>query len=241
MKVTVVGTSCTWFKRKNTSFIIDDDIVLDVPEGAYKDIVNTINIFDIKGVLITHLHTDHCLNLHVITTRYIRENHGRKEPLKVYCPKGTLDKILEMNRLFYGGPDEADKEKYVGKVEFVDLEDGLTFELGKYVVTAYKVEHGRPETFGFVFKEKNGVAVGFSADTKDCENLHKILEDSNYAFVEMSTMTPHHAHLSADEFVALSKKYPNTKMYPVHTSDAAQEFCVKNGLNYLVDGQIVEF
>lgn len=241
MKVTVVGTSCTWFKRNNTSYIIDDDILLDVPEGSYKDIVKNIDIISLKGVLISHLHTDHALDLHIITTRFMRENHGRTTPLKIYAPKGTFDKIIGLHKLFYASDDECEKESYAGKVEFIDIEDGMTFDIGEYNVTVYKVEHGKPESFAFSFKDKNGKVVGFSGDTRVCDNLHKMLDVSNYAFVEMSAVKPHMAHISINEFVELSNKYENVKMFPVHTSDECQEFAIKKGLNYLVDGQELEF
>lgn len=241
MKVTVVGTSCTWFKRKNTSFVIDDDIIFDMPEGSYKDIIKLIDIFKTKAVLISHLHSDHCLNLHVVTTRHIRENHGRTEALKVYCPKGTLERLIEMNKMFYSGKDECDASKYEGFVEFVYLEDGMTFKVGEYTVTAYKMEHGLPETYGFTFTDTNGMTVGFSADTRVCDNLHNILNKSKFAFVEMAAVQPHHAHVCTNEFVELVNEHKDTKIYPVHTSDAAQEFAEKNGLNYLQDGQVLEF
>lgn len=241
MKVTVIGTSCTWFKRKNTSFLIDDDIVFDVPEGAYKDIISLTDLFKLKGVIISHLHTDHCLNLHVITTRYIRENHGRTEPLKIYCPKGTLEKLIEMNKIYYSSKDECDAKSYEGVVDFVYLEDGMTFKVGEYDVTAYKMEHGLPETYGFSFTDKKGLTVGFSADTRVCENLCKMLEKSNFAFVEMAAVKPHHAHICINEFEELLKKYNKTKIYPVHTSDDCQEYAKQHGMNYLEDGQILEF
>ena len=241
MKVTVIGTSCTWFKRKNTSYIIDDDIIFDVPEGAYKDIIKLIDIFKTKCVIISHLHTDHCLNLHVIATRHMRENHGRTERLRIYAPEGALDKMVEMNRIFYGAADVVTKECYNERVEFIDLKDGMTFKEGEYTISVYKMDHGKPESFGFKFTDKNGLSVGFSGDTKVCENLHKMLEKLDYAFVEMSTVKPHATHISTDEFVELSKKYKKTKMFPVHTSDEAQNFAVNKGLNYLNDGQVVEF
>jgi len=195
----------------------------------------------LKCVLISHMHTDHALNLHAITTRHIREKHGRVEPLRVYAPKGSFDILLDMNKLFYGTEDEITKERYRGFVEFIELEDGMSFVEGEYTITAYKMEHGKPETFGFVFKDKKGVVVGFSADTKVCVNLHKILEQSNYAFVEMSATKELPTHISTKEFVELVKKYDKVKMYPVHTSDSAQEFAVQNGLNYLEDGSVLEF
>lgn len=240
MKVTVVGTSCTWFKRKNTSFLIDDDIVFDVPEGAYKDIINLTDLFKIKHVIISHMHTDHALDLHIILTRFMRECKN-KEPLKVYAPKGSFDRILETNKLFYSSEDEYTKEFYDGKVEFVDLEDGMNIQMGEYNVTAYKVEHGRPESYGFTFTNKKGTTVGFSGDTKVCENLHKLIDKSNFAFVEFASVEPHRSHICIRDFEELLKKYKNTKIYPVHTSDKTQDYSIANKFNYLEDGQVLEF
>ena len=79
----------------------------------------------------------------------------------------------------------------------------------------------------------------FSADTKMCDNLIKIIERSNYGFIEMASSTPSKTHISIDEFIELSKKYPSTKMYPVHTNDHTQEYAENNGLNALYDGQVL--
>ena len=241
MKVTVVGTSCSWFTRKNTSYLIDDDIVFDVPEGAYKDLINLTDIMKLKCILISHVHTDHALGLHVITTRYIRENNRRTEPLRIYAPKGFFDLLVQMNKMFLGGDDEFNKEAYKGRVEFIDLEDGMSFTESEYNITAYKMEHGKPETYGFVFTDKKQTSVGFSSDTRICDNLHKLLDKSNHAFVEMAAMKQHPKHICCDEFCDLLKKYPSTKFYPVHTSDETQKFAVDKGLNYLEDGQVLNF
>lgn len=243
MKVNVVGTSCTWFKRKNTSYVIDDKIVFDIPEGAYKDVLNIVDdIFNVEAVIISHLHTDHAENLHAIATRYIREKPEGVKPLKVYGPKETLEKLIAFNKLFYGGKDECDEASYVGKVEFISIYDGMTFKLSEYDVTVYKMFHGDEiECFGFSFTDKKGTTVGFSADTTVCENLHKMLQKSNFAFVEMSAVNKHRTHISIPEFVELTKQYKNVKIFPVHTNDECQEYAIKNNFNYLTDGQILEF
>ena len=241
MKVTVIGTSCTWFTRKNTSYLIDDDIIFDMPEGSYKDIIKLMDIYKTRCVLLSHLHTDHALNLHALTTRHIREKTGRLEPLRIYSPKGTFDKLIALHEMFDSGEDECKKESYDGKVEFIDLYDGMTFEEGEYTITAYKMQHGKPETFGFVFQNKKGLVVGFSADTCICDNLHNILKRSNYAFVEMASIRPSDTHISAEEFSNLIKQYPNVKLYPVHTCDKCQQYAIDHGFNYLNDGDVLNF
>lgn len=242
MKVKVFGTSCSWFKRNNTSFLIDDDIVFDVPSGAYKYISRETDITKLRCIIITHFHSDHFADFHLFATNYMRFLHkGRKEKLRVYAPKGILDLLVNINKLMFGGVDECDKEQLSANVDYIELFDGMTFEEGEYKITAYKVEHGRPETYGFSFCDKNGKIVSFSADTARCENLDKMLQNADYAFVEMSAPTQHKTHLSIEDFENLVKEFSNTKIFAIHTCDECQEYAIKNNLNYVNDGDEFEF
>ena len=69
-----------------------------------------------------------------------------------------------------------------------------------------------------------------------CDNLHKMLETADVAFVEMSDTKLHRSHLSVGEFLEIEKKYKNAKFYPIHTSDACQKYAIENNMNYVNDG-----
>ena len=239
MKVYLLGTSCTWFKRNNTSFILDDKILFDTPDGSYKQVIRKMNIFDIKSVYISHFHSDHFTDLQVVTTRFMREGkkNGVKEKLNVYCPKGTLEHLIEFNKMIFAGEDECAAETLTENINFIEVCDGDEFEDLGYKVKVYEMDHGKVYCQGYTFTDERDITVGFTADTKACENLNKMLENSSFAFVDMAAISPHHSHLHADAFVELTKKYKNCKMYPVHTSDAAQEFAEENGLNAVYDDQ----
>lgn len=237
MKVFAVGTSCTWFKRNSTSFIIDDKILFDTPAGSYKDIIKLIDIFKLDGIVLSHFHADHFGDFPVFATRFMRysERVGRTKNLKVYGQKGVLDKLVAVNTLLGGAEDECDRESLQKFIDFVEVSDGDEFELSGYKIKVFSVDHGRNACLGFVFEGENGKNVGFSADTKECDGLHKILEKSNVAFVDMASIVPAKAHLHCERFVELQNEYPNCRMYPVHTSDECQEFAKNNGLNVLND------
>lgn len=240
MKVRVLGTSCTWYERENTCYLIDDKIMLDFSSGAYKVMIKYVTPFDIDAVLITHQHLDHIGDLRVLLAKTVWFSEKRKSKLKVFSPKGTLQKTIALNKLFYASHEEQSSKLMKKVVDFVDLKDGMTFELGEYFVTVYKMEHGAPETFGFTFKDKSGKVVGFSADTEVCENLHKILSCSDAAFVEVSLSKKRNLHISTDEFVELVKSYPNCKIFPVHTTDDTQNFVEANDLNALHDEDLID-
>lgn len=241
MKLKVLGTSCTWFVRNNTSFVIDDEIVFDLPSGNYKLLEDYIEIMKTNCAIISHFHSDHFGDFRILTTKMSRhfEKYGRTEKFRVYGPKGIVQRIIDVNRLFCAAPDETNERSLTEHIDFFELEDGFEFEECGYKIKAFKMEHGIPETFGFTFTDKNGKVVAFSSDTKMCDNLHKLLEKADVAFVEMSSTVAHKTHLSIAEFEELEKKYSNAKFFAVHTSDKCQEYAIKNGLNYLNDGDLL--
>ncbi len=240
MKLIVVGTSCTWFKRYNTSFIIDDEALFDVPEGNYEHILRFIDVMKLKWIFISHLHTDHAAGLHIITTRFLRETKDKNKRLRIYAPKETAETIVKYCTIFNGAPEERDLNLLKEKIEFIDLYDGMEFEESEYKIKVKKMNHGSVECYGLIFEDKKtGKVISFSSDTKDCSALHEMLSVSNYSFVDMAANKPSKSHLTNIEFVELEKKYKNCKMFPVHTNDVCQEFAIKNNLNYLKDGQVL--
>lgn len=237
MKVFAVGTGCTWFQRNNTSFIIDERILFDTPSGSYKDIIRKIDIFKLDGIIVSHFHADHFGDFPVFATRFMRESErqGRTKNLKVYGPRSVLDKLVALNQLLCGGLDECDRELLQKHIDFVDVVDGDEFELSGYKVKAINVDHGRVACLGYTFTDETGKTVGFSGDTKECEGLHKILESSDFAFVDMASLEPVKTHLDTKRFMELQKEYPNCKMFPVHTSDECKVFAEENNLCIIND------
>ena len=214
-------------------------MLFDVSEGNYKSIIGSVDIYDIKWIYISHIHTDHASDLHIITTRHIRENNSRKEKLRIYGPKGLAETVVAYNKLYNAAEDEMDLDLLKSKIDFIEIYDGKEFEEGEYKLKVFKMEHCGVDCFGLMFKDKNGKVVSFSADTVVCDNLEKMLGSSNYAFVDMAASKPSKSHITNLEFVELEKKYKNCKMFPVHTNDECQEYAIKNNLNYLEDGQIL--
>ena len=233
MKVYVVGSGCTWFERKNSSYILDDNMLLDMPEESYKKIIGLIDIFKLKTVFITHFHTDHFFGMHILITRIMREWKERKmkHRLKVYGPKGTLERLVMINKVVFGGDDECDPKALSEPIDFIDVQDGDEFEENGYKVKVFALDHGKVYSQGYIFEDKNGKVVAFTGDTKDCKRLHEMLDESNVAFVDMALVKPWNSHLDAKSFQKLEKEYPNCKMIAVHTSDESLEYAKKHGIS----------
>ena len=44
MKVTIVGNMCTWTKELSTSYILNDDVLIDLPQCSFKTLYNDYDL-----------------------------------------------------------------------------------------------------------------------------------------------------------------------------------------------------
>ncbi|MBQ8425064.1 MAG: ribonuclease Z [Clostridia bacterium] len=242
MKVTVVGTGCTWVTRNNTSFILDDKMLFDIPSGNYKEIIKSIDIFNLSAVFISHLHSDHFGDFYVIASRYIREMKklGRTEKLRVYGLKGLDEYVINLNKMIFCAEDETSMELLKGCIEFIEVEDGSEFIESGYKVKAYRMTHGKMECYGYSFTDEKGKTISFTADTCICDAVDNMLSVSDVSFVDVASVDDNiRHHISYNQFLGLMKKFPNCKMYPVHTNYASQKIIEENNTNPLFDGIVL--
>ena len=243
MKIDVIGSSCSWYQRNNTSFVIDGKILFDISSGNYKDIIKKYDIFDIDSLIISHWHSDHIGDIKVLSTMFLRAKKKGKidKKLKMYSFAGLDEYIIKLQKLTFSREDELDINLLRNAVEFYDINDGDEFEENGYKIKAYAVDHGDLACLGYTFTDKDGKTVAFSGDTTNCENLEKMLSISDYAFVDMAATFKNPNHLDVDGFIELQKKYPNCKMFPIHTSDPAFELGKEKGIELVNDGDVFEF
>lgn len=121
----------------------------------------------LNTLILTHLHPDHSAGLadFIISTWIV----GRKEPLMIYGPAGTkkmTDLLVEAYEL--GIAEHLRTESPTSwplRYEVVEYTDGELFATADVTVTAFRVEHGKMETYGLKFVTADKTIV-FSADTR---------------------------------------------------------------------------
>ena len=240
MKIRCIGTGTMGSVKRGNQSIMVDDILLDVGSGVVKKI-EQLEIYtkSVNYLLITHVHADHFVDLpNYLIGRSIRGETTNL--LYIICGKGIKEKVIQLFELCFG---DGNKEKYENfeekyHVKFIELTNGESFATDQMKITAYELEHGDCKPIlGFTI-EKDNKTVGYATDTTLCDNVKKICEKSDCAFLDATRMFSTKSHMWLWELITLSEQYPNIKIYAIHRNDDVYKENVN--VEFPNDGDIIE-
>lgn len=232
MKIDVVGSGCTWTRGLSTSFVINDEILFDVPLGSFKSLMHDYNLEKINYIIISHFHSDHFNDIHLVLD-YIFNRYPNKK-LTIIAPNGCFERICTLFRLI----EVSYLEEYLKDLEFIVCENGKKFKLGQYDFKCFKMTHGKVDAYGFII-DHNNVKVGFTGDTAMCNNVHKILKKTKGCFIDCANVQPNNKHLSVGEVVELSHEYSDCKLFLVHLSIYSIEQLEKLNIQYPHQSEVI--
>lgn len=233
MKIQVLGTSCTWFQRKNTSYIINDEMLVDVPQGSFKTIINNCDLANIKYIIITHFHSDHFADLHILASFIYKLKLNHK--IIIYAPKHARKKLVQLCKCFEISNEIAYINKYF---QFVTIKTNEEINIGEYKIKFKQVQHGTLNCYGFTIQQKSkSKIIGFTADSGLCKSVEEIIESADVVFMDTSNLTGNLKHMGLDNYFHFCKTYNHKEFYPVHMNDAVYEKLK----NKIYDGKIFNF
>ena len=187
-KLTLLGTGCPSpsHLRYGPSSLVSyegTNYLIDAGSGVTQRLSEAgIKPGEIDYFFITHLHSDHSVDLYQL---FISGWHtGRETKFKVYGPKGLkshFDKIFEAYKEELDLRKEWEKRPNVeGLVyEITEINNELKIELDNATIESVKVDHHPVDpAFGykFILGPKN---IIFSGDTRYCEVLEKSSKDAD--------------------------------------------------------------
>ena len=226
MRVRLVGRGHSWTKKSLcTSFVVDEKILVDVPQGSFKKLYFTTNIENVHTIIITHMHSDHWFDLHVIGC--IITHRASTDKVVIYGPR-KLKKALELQ--YKIGETSYIYNRLKSRVIFKTLRDGAEYTLPGYKMKAYKVEHCGIDAYGVVIRDSE-TSVGFTGDATLCEGVNGIVKDSSLVFIDSSNLyVDSKEHMSIRDFEHYRDVYPDKYFVPVHMSDNVVEYLEHNGI-----------
>lgn len=229
MKIDLVGNHCTWTKELSTSYIINDNMLFDVPLGSFKTLFNDYDIKKVEYIVISHFHSDHFGDLFLILDVFSKLG----KPLTILAPKGCRQRIEMIMRAM----DVTHLIPALDNFTFIDAENRKIVKMGKYKIKCFSVLHENLDAYGYVIDD--GAKIGFSGDSAMCNNIRKIAKASQAMFIDSSSVVQNNKHLATFEVANLAKEFENTKFYPVHLSSNSQQTLKDFSLECTFQGQTI--
>lgn len=167
-------------------------VLLDLGNGALGQLHRYTDPLGVDAVLLSHLHSDHCLDL--CGYYVMRKYHplGPQPRIPVWGPEGTADRLAQA----YGLPldpgmhEEFDFRTYDGRIE-----------LGPFTITPVPVDHP-VDAFGLRVEAEGG-SIGYSGDTGPCAGLDELAAGVDLLLAEASfrsqDVNPPHLHLTGTD------------------------------------------
>ncbi|MEX2291839.1 MAG: MBL fold metallo-hydrolase [Mycobacteriales bacterium] len=181
MRLTVLGCSGTFPGPDSpcSGYLLEHDgyrLVVDLGAGALGQLQRHIGLLDVDAVYLSHLHTDHCIDL--VAYSYARRYHpgGAAPALPVYGPAGTARRILDS---YETAPSQGLQDVY----DFREVAPG-THRLGPFTIHATQVNH--PIECHGLRIEAGGRSLVYSGDTGECDALVALAQDCDLFLCEAS-------------------------------------------------------
>ena len=227
MKIKVIGSGSIWTKYNSASYLIDDNILVDMPNGMCKYLFR-INKKpnDIEYVLLTHFHGDHYFDMPFF---YLLKSKSENKNIKVFCSKEGKNKIKKILKLSF--PNST--SKILKEINLV-YNFNKNFSISGYKIDKYLVDHGRMKpAYAYIFM-KNGKKVGFTGDTSLCQNVEYMANCCNYLFCDCMYINGTSKHMGIDNIKYLAKKYQNCKFVVSHLEDNTRNSLQKENVNNVI-------
>ena len=154
----------------------DQKFLFDAGRGALQRLTQlNVRWGDVRGVFLTHLHSDHVVGFPDLWLTGWLIAPGRDVPLQVWGPRGTSRMMSHLKQAYeydirirlYN--DRAARDGVVLRVK--DIVEGVVYDQGGVKVTAFEVDHAPVKpAFGYRI-DYAGRSVVLSGDTRVSENL----------------------------------------------------------------------
>jgi ribonuclease BN (tRNA processing enzyme) len=165
-------------------------LLLDFGSGALGGLQRHSGLDQVDAVCISHLHSDHCVDLGGYSVARTIRPEGPMPPIPVYGPDKTalrLAWVLDAEPASGAEPVTGHDRRFTDAFSFVTITPGI-MEIGPLRVTTALMNHPVP-TFGFRV-EHAGRSLAYSADTGETDALVQLARGADVLLCEASFLDP---------------------------------------------------
>ena len=204
MKLTAIGTAGSFPGRDSLAscYLIETEedtptrIILDLGSGALSPLQQTIDTDRLTGIVLSHLHPDHCMDM---TGLYVKRCFDPKffngdisdtgtirTRTPVYAPAGAMERL---ERAYFTEPGRSpvasggDDSNFDNAFDFIAVDHGSRHQIGSLTVETFLVDHP-VEAYALRVTDAAGSVITYSGDSDECDNLVAAAADADLFLCE---------------------------------------------------------
>ncbi|MCL2384189.1 MAG: MBL fold metallo-hydrolase [Oscillospiraceae bacterium] len=242
MKIELIGTGAACAKKNSACALINNNILIDVPNGVCRVFQNVgYELSDIEGCIITHFHGDHYFDIPFLLLHQSLSK-SRNKSLVIAGPKGVQERIETLTKMAY--PNLWSKMQAKLEIHFIEYKESEVFHIHGLTFKPIRVIHGSmEEAYGGIISD--GTAkLGVTGDSGLCEGVLKILEESDYMLADTSKEKEGtDSHMGLEDILKLADENKNKTIIATHMKDDTRLLAEKIEVDNIVvgdDGMILE-
>ena len=215
MEVTILGSQGTWPgpSGQTCGYLVSHDgfhLWVDAGTGTFARLQEHVGVGDIGGMLISHGHPDHFVD--IIPAFYARHYGKLGAPgLPFWSPDGFTDLAALL-------VSENGRNVMAEAYAFTVAEEGSPFEIGPFRVTPFDMMHVGVKALGYRI-EADGVVLAYTGDTGPCDEVVELARDADVFLAEAtyqdsSNLMPF--HLSARQAGEIAQRAETRRLVLTH-------------------------
>jgi ribonuclease BN (tRNA processing enzyme) len=215
VELTVLGASGSWPDRGTalSGYLIQHDgfnLWMDAGSGTMANLQKYISIGDVHGMILTHEHADHCVDVYPL---FYARYYARKgvDHLPLYIPRGFGTRIHALLS------DDSINGFHIGfDVHEVGADE--SFEVGPFRATTHAMSHLGLPALGFRLSA-DGAALAYTGDTGPSPAVVELAKDADMFLAEATYQDTDQLtefHLSARQAGQLAREAGVGKLVLTH-------------------------
>jgi ribonuclease BN (tRNA processing enzyme) len=188
----------------------DTAIVIDLGPGTLPELRSHIDLRSLDGLVISHQHLDHILDIAALRYSLKYSPSKRSGPLPVWIPPGAEETLHYLARAF--STEQETPDFYTEVLDIRTFDPANPLEIGSFSVALAQGIHYIPSFSMRVSSTKSSKALGYTADTGPAARLEHHLAGVQFLIAEAALAEPGlepvetRGHLTAEEAGQLATK-----------------------------------
>lgn len=188
MRVTVLGGAAAWPNPGQgcSSYLVESEsaaVLLDCGPNTLSTLREHIDYHSVTGVVLSHWHSDHVLDL--IPYRYgLIYGPGHLDaPIPLWVPRGVEQRLYQLAAALTDGEDDP-VAFWASTFAIHEYDEDSQIRLGDLTISMQRSQHYVPCYAMRVEHQSSGQVVAYSADAGSIEPLIGLMHHADVAIIE---------------------------------------------------------